>query len=88
MNFKTKIQKIEAIHDIWEYRNLTLFGRCLITKTLVISQLIHSFLIIDIRIDYIKAAYSAKKDKIKRKVMCLDYDQGGLRTPSIECLNH
>ena len=91
-NFKTKIQKIETVHDIWQSRNLTLFGRCLITKSLALSQLIHPFSILDIPKDYIKAADSVifqfiwrkKKDKIKRKVMLLDFDQGGLRAPSVE----
>ena len=86
------MQKIETVHDIWQSRNLTLFGRCLITKSLALSQFIHPFSILDIPKDYIKAADSVifqfiwrkKKDKIKRKVMFLDFDQGGLRAPSVE----
>ena len=57
-NFKTKMQKIETVHDIRQSRNLTLFGRCLITKSLALSQLIHPFSILDIPKDYIKAADS------------------------------
>ena len=35
----------------------------------------------------VKFIWKNKKDKIKRKVMCLDYDQGGLRAPSIYVLS-
>ena len=34
------IQK--TILDIWDCKSLTLFGRCLIAKSLGISQLVHS----------------------------------------------
>ena len=89
------MQKIETVHDIWQSRKLTLFGRCLITKGLALSQLIHPFSILDIPKNYIKAADSVifqfiwrkKKDKIKRKVMFLDFDQGGLRAPSVETMS-
>ena len=41
-NFTVKLQKLKTILDIWNCRSLTLFGRCLIAKSLGISQLIHS----------------------------------------------
>jgi len=34
-----------------------------------------------------KFTWKNKKDKVKRKVMILDYDQGGLRAPSIDVLS-
>ena len=34
----------------------------------------------------LKFIWKNKKDKIKRKVMFLDYDQGGLRAPIIDVL--
>ena len=40
-NFKGKMQKLDTILGIWNSRNLTLFGKCLITKSLGISQLVH-----------------------------------------------
>ena len=93
-NFTLKFQKLKAILDIWNCRNLTLFGRCLITKSLGISQLVHTISSLDVPRECLGAANSAifkfiwknKKDKIKRKLMILDYDQGGLRAPSIDVL--
>ena len=93
-NFTLKLQKLKTILDIWNCRNLTLFGRCLITKSLGISQLVHTISSLDVPRECLGAANSAifkfiwknKKDKIKRKLMILDYDQGGLRAPSIDVL--
>ena len=91
-NFKAKIDKLSTILDLWQSRSLTLFGRCLIAKSLGISQLVHSISILDTPPEYIKDINSLifrfiwkkKQDKIKRKVMVLDYMNGGLRAPSIE----
>ena len=93
-NFTLKLQKLKTILDIWNCRNLTLFGRCLITKSLGISQLVHTISSLDVPREYLGAVNSAilkfiwknKKDNIKRKLMILDYDQGGLRAPSIDVL--
>ena len=94
-NFTLKLQKLKTILDIWNCRSLTLFGRCLIAKSLGISQLVHSISSLDVPLEHLSAVNSAifkfiwknKKDKIKRKVMSLDYDQGGLRAPSIYVLS-
>jgi len=93
-NFTLKLQKLKTILDIWNCRSLTLFGRCLITKSLGISQLVHTISSLDVPQEYIGAVNSAifkfiwknKKDKIKRALMILDYDQGGLRAPCMEVL--
>lgn len=94
-NFTLKLQKLKTILDIWNCRSLTLFGRCLIATSLGISQLIHFISSLDVPLECLNAVNSAifkfiwknKKDKIKRKVMFLDYDQGGLRAPSIYVLS-
>ena len=59
----------------------SLFGSCLITKSLGISQLVHSISTLVIPKDCAQAVNSSifkfilrkRKDKIKRKVMSLDY---------------
>ena len=53
-NFKAKIDKLSTILDLWQSRSLTLFGRCLIAKSLGISQLVHSISILDTPPEYIK----------------------------------
>ena len=37
-NFETKLKKMQSIFDVWHCRNLTIFGRCLIAKSLGIAQ--------------------------------------------------
>ena len=93
-NFTLKLQKLKTILNIWNCRSLTLFGRCLITKSLGISQLVHTISNLDVPKEYLgdvnsvifKFIWKNKKDKIKHKLMFLDYDQGGLRAPSIDVL--
>ena len=46
-NFKGKMQKLDTILGIWNSKNLTLFGKCLITKSLGISQLVHPLSTLD-----------------------------------------
>ena len=41
-NSTLKLRKLNTILDISNCRSLTVFGRCLITKSLGISQLVHS----------------------------------------------
>ena len=41
LNWETKLEKIQRIVDNWRRRNLTLIGRVIIIKTLLISQIIH-----------------------------------------------
>ena len=81
--------------DIWSCRNSTLFGRCLIAKSLRISLLVNTISNLNISKAYIQAVNSAifkfiwkqKKDKIKRRVMISDYDNGDLRArPSIDTM--
>ena len=79
--------ELSESYTIWKMPNLA--------KSLGISQLIHSVSSLDVPREYLGAVNSAifkfiwknKKDNIKRKVMRLAYDQGGLRAPSIYVLS-
>lgn len=42
MKFNLKLQKLQTDLDMWSTRDLTLFGRVLIKKSLVLSQLVYS----------------------------------------------
>ena len=94
LNFETKLQKMQGIFDVWNCRNLTIFGRCLIAKSLGIAQLVHTISNLNISKAYIQTFNSAifkfiwrkKKDKIKRRVMISDYEKGGLRAPIIDTM--
>jgi hypothetical protein len=101
-NIMEKINKLEGQLKKWMCRNLTLEGKILIAKTFGLSQLIynlqcHHILKEDIilverlifRFIWSKKWDQSKKftDRISRKVMKNEYNEGGLRAPDIECLD-
>ena len=48
-----KIDNLNAKLGSWRSRQLSIFGRCLIVKSLGISQIVHSAAVLDIHKDYI-----------------------------------
>ena len=42
LNFNLKLRKLQTRLDMWRARDLTLFGRVLIIKSLGLSKIIHS----------------------------------------------
>ena len=80
LNFETKIQKFQTKLDICRSRDLTLFGKVLISKTLGISSLVYSMSNIDVPKEVIpdvqrrlfKFLWNNKQDKIKRTSLYQD----------------
>ena len=74
-NFNHKLQKLQTNLDLWRARDLTLFGRVLIIKSLALSQLIYSASNLNvpheitsiIKSKLFKFLWKNKKDKIKRR---------------------
>ena len=93
-NVNQKIENINAKLSTWRSRKLSIFGRCLIVKSLGISQVVHSAAVLDIYKEYIvkiqssisKFIWEEKQDKIKREVLYQDYEKGGLRVTHVETL--
>ena len=93
-NVNQKIDNLNAKLGTWGSRQLSIFGRCLIVKSLGISQIVHSAAVLDIHKDYIvkiqslifKFIWKEKQDIIKREVLYQDYERGGLRVTHVETL--
>ena len=75
-NVNQKMDNLNAKSGTWRSRQLSIFGRCLIVKSLRISQIVHSAAVLDIHKDYIVKIQSSiniiwkeKQDKIKREVL-------------------
>jgi len=51
-NVSQKIENLNAKLGTWRSRQLSIFGRCLIVKSLGISQIVHSAAMLDIHKDY------------------------------------
>jgi len=90
--FDLKIGKLQANLDMWKMRDLTLFGRVLIVKSLGMSQLIYSASNVDVPNYVISTAkkrlfsflWKNKREKIKRVGLYQNYDKGGLRMPDLK----
>ena len=87
LNFNQKLKVLQTKLDMWSSRDLTLFGKVMIIKTLGISQLIYSASNLPVPAgikDAVKTKcfnflWRNKKDKIKRSGLYQDTSKGGLR---------
>ena len=85
-NFYLKIRKMSTKLNLWRARELTLYGKSLLAKTLGASQLIYTASMIcvpDTVINNVQGhlfsfLWNNRKDKIKRKVMYQSLSEGGI----------
>ena len=54
LNWLPKVKKIESLLEVWKTRNLTLFGKVMVIKSLAISQLVYNMTVLDVDHDMIK----------------------------------
>ena len=89
-NFYIKIRKMETKLDTWRSRDLTLFGKTMISKSLGLSQLIYTATMLSVLETVIQQTQSKlfsflwknKRDKIKRQVLFHPLStKGGLNFP-------
>jgi hypothetical protein len=100
-NILSKVERFELQLKKWMCRNLTLEGKILIVKTYGLSQLIYNLqcygilqkeLVLVERLIF-KFVWSKDWNKlhvcerIKRSVLKAEYEEGGLKSPDIECLD-
>jgi len=79
---------------MWKARDLTLFGRVLIIKSLGLSQLVYSASNISvpkeitaiIKTKLFNFRWKNKRDKIKRAGLCQDREKGGIRMTDVEIM--
>jgi hypothetical protein len=89
LNFHDKIVKAKRLINLWSCRNLTLYGRCQIIKTYIVSQFLFVSSIIQTPPEIIKAVnnvifkfiWKNKRDRLKRSVLQHSIENGGLRVP-------
>ena len=80
LNFHLKIRKMQTNLDIWRARNLTLFGKVMIIKSLGLSQLVFSASTLNVpeeitpivKTKLFNFLWNNKKDKIKREGLYQD----------------
>ena len=96
LNFNQKIRKLQTKLDMhmWSSRDLTLFGRTMILKSLGLSQLVYSasnLVVPPGTVDLVKTKsftflWRNKKYKIKRSGLYQDPDTGGIRMPDLNIM--
>ena len=96
LNFDPLISKIENQIKIWNMRELSLFGKSLIIKTILMSQLVYKLSVLPspsnefidkIQSLFFKFLWGNKRPKIKRAVLYSDKENGGLGIPNIHYKN-
>ena len=88
LNFIPKLEKLKSILRIWSMRDMTPIGRITIVKSLGLSQLIYLFSVLpkpdddflkDLETVLYKFIWSNKPDKVSRKTLVGNYENGGLK---------
>lgn len=93
MNFQKRIVLMENILKLWRQRQLSLLGKILVLKSLIYSLFNYVTTMIYVP-DYILSKIKTMffqylwkgPDKIKRDIVCNDYDEGGLKMLDIDCM--
>ena len=90
-NFNKILPEMRQIINLWKTRNLTLFGKVTIIKSLILSKLTYKGSMLCVPPNVIAQVKNIifkflwhGPDKIKRNVIYNDYKKGGLRMMNIE----
>ena len=86
-NFDDKIKQLKLQLHWWKARDLTLIGRILIAKSIGLSKFIYLASVIDIPQNIVSEVnaiiydfiWKGKKDKVSRKILMQDCDEGGFK---------
>ena len=89
LNFVPKLRQIEQTLNCWKHRYLSLIGKVTVIKSLLLPQLLYRFSVLCINIPktffkklnhlFYKFIWNGGNDRVKRDILCNDYDHGGLR---------
>ena len=93
LNFDPAIESIKLVLNSWKQRQLSLYGRNIIIKSLAMSKLTFLMAVLPNldesfhrKVDEIFKAFlwDGKKPKIKTTVLQLDYSKGGIKYPNLK----
>ena len=95
LNYEEKKEIISKTIENWQFRRLTLLGKIVVVKSLLVSQLVYimsplptsSGHLKDINNLLYQFLWDGKRDKIKRVEMINDYATGGLKMLDIQIFN-
>ena len=97
LNLNEKIEKMKQIMNIWTGRNLTIFGRVMILKTMILSQIINICSAVYVSNSFIQQVDElffeflwgkGKRAKVKRDVVTNNKQLGGLKMIDFKKYDH
>ncbi len=93
-NWVDKLECIDKLLERWKQRGLTILGKVLIVKALIIPKLVHNFTLLKTpdgilaRIEKVLYKYIwNKKERIKRNTIISGIDKGGISMVDTMCKN-
>ena len=94
-NFEEKLNSMKKLLNLWRPRNLTLYGRITILKSLALSKLVYNTSVLTFPLEFaslVKAVISEfvwnTKPKIKHTTIIGPKIKGGLDLPDFEIMNN
>lgn len=87
MNIEPKLEEINRCIALWSKRNISVIGKIVVVKTILLSKMVHLFTSLPIKPDYVKKIqkllygyiWSKKPDRIARNTLIQEYCNGGLK---------
>ena len=93
LNLEPKIEAFKNCLKQWQHRKLTLMGKVTVVKTFALPKLVYPLSVLpnptetvikDLNKYIFNFIWDNKPDKIKRDVLKIDFDKGGLKLTDIE----
>ena len=90
--YQKRLKCLENLLKTWSKRNLTWLGKITVIKTLGISQIIYAitsteapeWFVEKTQTMFVNFLWDNKPARVKNRVMCNNYDLGGLRMPDLD----
>jgi len=92
-NYREKFEEVKSLFQVWMQRNITPLGRIAVLKSLILSKLIHLFILLpnppdhhvaNLQKDCFNFVWKGKPDRIRRQTAVKNVRDGGLSIPDIK----
>lgn len=95
LNWKTKVENVKSCLKCWNSRDLSLQGRVLVIKTIALPKVIYlsssihtpDWVVNELNKEFFSFLWRYKRDKIARKVVLNEIENGGLNMIDFKNLN-
>ncbi len=91
-NFNTYREKITNLLHHWTFRKLTILGKIAVLKSLALPMVVHLLMVLpetdafvkEIQEIFFRFVWDRGRDKVKRNLMYMSYEKGGLKVPNVK----